>query len=267
MKKPDWKKVEDYDYTKKLGRTGWAWEFLRRNPKYRKDYESHQKGHFKDVTYEPPKQPGETNQHWMKRCALEEDVVPRTIRPEQTLAWKWGLKYSLYDPSFNALELAEKGTPVKIKTDVEPIIIKKWDDVSAVPVEELPVRIGDKDGADVITAIRRDRLLVLLDVTGPIKPQLDVVRHHFKQAKAELPPEAKKGFSGKPKASVFLKGIRALDGREAKVSKIKIGKILFVKEQEADIGVKIHDCIESAIKNREFGYKAIARRRTPLLKT
>lgn len=34
---PTW--PEDYAYTKSLGREGWAWEFVRRNPEYRKDWE------------------------------------------------------------------------------------------------------------------------------------------------------------------------------------------------------------------------------------
>ena len=32
----DWRKKEDYDYTDTLSPEGWAWEFLRRLPEYRK---------------------------------------------------------------------------------------------------------------------------------------------------------------------------------------------------------------------------------------
>jgi hypothetical protein len=34
----DWKNEEDYDYTEKHTPELWAWEFLRRNPDYRKDW-------------------------------------------------------------------------------------------------------------------------------------------------------------------------------------------------------------------------------------
>ena len=36
---PDWRNEDDYERTKTLSAEGWAWEFLRRNPEYRKDYE------------------------------------------------------------------------------------------------------------------------------------------------------------------------------------------------------------------------------------
>lgn len=37
---PDWRDVTAYAYTKDLTREGWAWEFLRRNPAFRKDLAS-----------------------------------------------------------------------------------------------------------------------------------------------------------------------------------------------------------------------------------
>ena len=33
----DWRRRESYRYTAALPRRGWAWEFLRRNPDYRRD--------------------------------------------------------------------------------------------------------------------------------------------------------------------------------------------------------------------------------------
>ena len=37
---PDWRNPRDYAYTKRLNYCQWAWEFLRRNPKYREWWES-----------------------------------------------------------------------------------------------------------------------------------------------------------------------------------------------------------------------------------
>jgi len=34
---PDWRNAEAYAYTAGLGHEGWAWEFLRRNRRYRAD--------------------------------------------------------------------------------------------------------------------------------------------------------------------------------------------------------------------------------------
>ena len=38
MTKKDWRNKAVYDYTNDLDLNGWAWEFLRRNPEYRKDW-------------------------------------------------------------------------------------------------------------------------------------------------------------------------------------------------------------------------------------
>jgi hypothetical protein len=35
---PDWRRRETYEYTRGLPRRGWAWEFLRRNPDYRREW-------------------------------------------------------------------------------------------------------------------------------------------------------------------------------------------------------------------------------------
>ena len=37
--KRDWRNSKDYEFTKELGPELWAWQFLRRNPAYRKDYD------------------------------------------------------------------------------------------------------------------------------------------------------------------------------------------------------------------------------------
>jgi hypothetical protein len=36
--KPDWRKPCDYDFCENLDMSGWAWEFLRRNPRYLDDW-------------------------------------------------------------------------------------------------------------------------------------------------------------------------------------------------------------------------------------
>ena len=39
-RKPKWKKRKSYAYTEEFNNAQWAWEFLRRNPDYRKDWKS-----------------------------------------------------------------------------------------------------------------------------------------------------------------------------------------------------------------------------------
>ncbi len=58
VKKPNWKNDTDYNYTKRLDGPGWAWEFLRRNPDYRNDYDDLIAGQIVGPFYEPPKENG-----------------------------------------------------------------------------------------------------------------------------------------------------------------------------------------------------------------
>lgn len=46
--KADWRDPENYRWMTSLPRTAWAWEFLRRNPKYGSDYASHVADHPPD---------------------------------------------------------------------------------------------------------------------------------------------------------------------------------------------------------------------------
>ena len=86
MKNPDWRKDEDYAYTKKLGNAGWAWEFLRRNDEYKKSWEAFrlQASEYKKEfglewreerstwLYDPPLSEGETPNEWLQRCIESE---------------------------------------------------------------------------------------------------------------------------------------------------------------------------------------------------
>jgi hypothetical protein len=40
-RRPDWRDPANYEYTRDLTREGWAWELLRRNPKYRRAWDVH----------------------------------------------------------------------------------------------------------------------------------------------------------------------------------------------------------------------------------
>ena len=42
---PDWRNSKDYEYTKDLTPSEWAWEFLRRNPEFLDDCEALAEAH------------------------------------------------------------------------------------------------------------------------------------------------------------------------------------------------------------------------------
>ena len=255
MSKPDWKCAADYAYTKLLDPFGWAWEFLRRNPEYRSDFEALRCGELDEWVYDPPKEAFETDEQWFSRCGIKDGTNPQKFSPEQNLARKWGLWHRIYDPAKTADELKSIGTPVLFDVDVNPEFIVQWDHLNDIPVIEEP---------GGVTIVRRDRLLVVFDVTGPITPQLAKVKKKFSQARKSLSPNVTKiGAAGKPKVTAFLQGIRALDALMEGASNHEIGKEFF-GDDNSDIDVHAKNCIDSADRNMTFGYKAIARRRTPL---
>lgn len=255
MNKPYWETAGDYAYTKSLDRVGWAWEFLRRNPEYRKDFEALSCGEFDEWAYEPPKKTSETVTQWVSRCILENGSDPQRFRPEHNLARKWGLSDRLYHPAKRADELKNNGNPVQFDVDVDPEFIEQWEHLFDIPVIEEP---------GGVSVVRRDRLVVMFDLTGSITPQFAKVKKKFAQAQKNLYADVtKKGAAGKPKATAFLQGIRALDALGEGASNHEIGKVLFDDDQ-SNIDVHAKNCIDSAIRNMTFGYKAIARRRTPL---
>ena len=249
MKKPDWKCIEDYDYIDQEDPVVWAWEFLRRNRNYRDDYEALKSGALKEPFYDPPKKENETKKEWQHRC-IQSDVEPRIFPPAIYLPRKWGLKHRMRNPALNALELKAKDTSVEFEAEFRPIILKTWDQV-----EELPVY--DSELGDVL--ISDDKLVAVLDLTLPIPPQIKELKKVAEKSKV------KATGTMKPKATAFLQGIRALDGLDAEASPHEIGKVLFA-DDVANIDVKAHDCIKSAHKNAELGYRAIARRLGPIPK-
>ncbi len=255
MKKPNWEVEQDYNYTANFQPTEWAWEFLRRNPKYKEEYAVWHAGELGDCIYSPDKKKGETIRQWQMRCIDVLDVTPQMLSP----AGKWGLLSTFFDPTLTAPELATKGTRVKFNVDVTVERYELWDQLY-----ELPTIVDETNG---ITAIRGDRLVVALDLSGPMTPQVDQIKAHFKKAKSKISinTAASSTYGGKPKSTAFKQGIRALDALELGVSNHMIGEVIF-QGSKSDTNVAAHDCIKSARYNSSYGYRAIARRRTPIPK-
>jgi len=116
---PDWRKKEDYAYTKKLDGNGWAFEFLRRNEEYQADYqfvtdvyqELEQKygqldsktkaKWYADLLYWhhiPSLLADEGYDEWLHRIASQ-GMEPQRIALTQYIMSKWGLVKQLPDPS------------------------------------------------------------------------------------------------------------------------------------------------------------------------
>ena len=106
--RPNWKNDESYAFTEQLDRSGWAWEFLRRNPDYRADslkYRSilseliDEYGLYNDNGFQwdedprfmvehPPRHPQTGKEEWPPEC-----VEAERMRFDVWLAYRWGLQY------------------------------------------------------------------------------------------------------------------------------------------------------------------------------
>ena len=97
--------------------------------------------------------------------------------------------------------------------------------------------------------VRRDQLLVLFDLYVPIQKQLDFLKENVED----------RATINRPKAGMFLNNIRALDALSKGEKNHSIRDELF-PGNKANADVTVHNCITTAKNNRDYSYRAIARR-------
>jgi len=109
MKKPDWRNPEDYLYLKDLKLNQWAFEFLRRNPEYIKDWNKLNKKYSQ---------------------IPEHAMVPRdVVKLECELSFKWGI-VELRDPErpYNDTDGHEHGIGFYPPGGFETVLMGKTDE-------------------------------------------------------------------------------------------------------------------------------------------
>lgn len=230
---PDWKSDADYDFTDKLSPEGWAWEFLRRNPRYRDQYkevravgsEYEQKyGPNKRkwpkeepaFIFTPPKKPSEAVKRWRTRCALAEGEPPKIVPMERYYAEKWGLRDQMFDPGLGV----EQGVRFHPPSDY-PRLLRTWDEVELYRDEEVT-----DDGGVVVRPID-DKALVAFELRLPLKKQVSEARRRLKAWQDELVAHGRvKVEVSRSHEKKWRRYLRALDGEEAGASKTEIALTL-----------------------------------------
>lgn len=122
--RPNWQDPKQYGFTKDLGNDGWAWEFLRRNAEYAKQYDalpslpqaSTTSPLSPDYTspameYRPLRRPNEGLHQWRIRSVVE-GHDPITTSPRALFASKWGLLEPA-DPLKDATKQQVRFAPVE----------------------------------------------------------------------------------------------------------------------------------------------------------
>lgn len=288
---PDWRIASDYDYVDDLSLTALAFEFLRRNPEYRRDFRKYSKiegalaklhgpkpenyAEWKadwatGAIFDPPKLPDETHQEWRERALLESGG-PRQVWYEEWYTNRWGILSE---------ELPDPAKP--LKGDLKFDLTKGFPTFpDSHEVENYyPVKIG-KAGFPVPSPQAMGLALVGFDLEAPLVPQINAAKAELKKrqnlhkqshemgdrhAQLALSTSKAQNFKDGGFLNRFKGYIRLLDADLATddVSDTKIGEVLFgdvssniAKADPNSFAKKIWNQRMKAHQYRDIKYRAI----------
>lgn len=253
---PNWQMEEEYAFLDDASLAEWAWEFMRRHPAYRKDFEmSH--GTARDLAgpkiYTPPMAAHETEGQYISRMVAD-DINYRITTFSQQCANKWGV-IGMYDPSqpLSRPDLFQK-------TDHFPIVIDNLNDLEDFSLGE---DIYDSEGNGIGTrVIPFDGIsIVAFDLTKPLPDQLTEIRDKLEhlQKRSKKPLVEKESTSGQ--LSKWIRHLRVLDGlrSEPKGTYKRISEVLGVEKSSYDLETheKRGERYINAAKNQMKNYRKI----------
>jgi hypothetical protein len=274
---PDWKDAATYGYTKSYTKSlhfhCWAWEFLRRNPEYRKDFQHwcsiraeveskhgpisrlsrNQRSKIAELLhYSPPRCAGEDDQAWYQRC-FAENVDPWKLALNVALGRKWGL-YDLYDPDSHDcrhVKFRPRRT-VLVTTSLEQVV-----------EDAMVLKTFDGIGAASGQAKRgRRNVYARIDLSRDLSPQLGQVKREvaalqkLMRRESGLAVKITKAFSKN-----WQSYLRVLDARSSNAKWKEIAKCLFPKTvdkyPELKGQRKARDTFKQALKISAEGYRTL----------
>ena len=232
MSRPNWRIDEDYSFTETLTLEGWAWEFLRRNPGYRKDYENlcylleiieQDYGPLDGLSYRrqadvvpgafifvPERLVGESLDEWNLRCSLE--GTPREFWSLSVwCAKQWGIRGKMPDPFAE-----ETIKPKFIATPCHPKLVS---------LEECQNYFHDEYEPNY------PLVLVAFDLSLDLKKQSVEIRKSLSSIKKDLKKKYKSMFlSSTHQIGKFLQYLRALDADLENVKPKEMGGVIVFDE-------------------------------------
>jgi hypothetical protein len=174
---PDGRKIEDYGFMDGASNLVYGWEFLRRHPGYRADYEAYRsiidaaKAHVEKVMpyskwtkiYFPPMIPEDEGNYrrWLHRVIFEGKVDPEIVYANEFYPQKWGLKrMAPYDQPY--------GDAIKFlpSSAVFPVLIRSED-----AIEPFLEEMGG-DGTAMVNAVSTDKAILVFDLKAPRVEQM-----------------------------------------------------------------------------------------------
>ncbi|MGA8709216.1 MAG: DUF6499 domain-containing protein [Steroidobacteraceae bacterium] len=229
---PDWQNPSDYSFTAKLNDSGWAWEFLRRNAQYRKDYEK------------------VTTKLAVKASAVSHLTYGLTLdSPEADIRWDLGLHWWIFgpirDPSCDAHPRFLTGFPLQPDSIEIGTYFSRRPDHAGLEEATTPHEIPRVQRSEFAT--------LLFDLRKPWGAQGRRAQMIFTTRQTALSAVMKKTppHKGSHNWPTYL---RVIDAREAKQTSVQIAKVLladkFGNKSGSDPAKKIEKYWEQAKRLR-----------------
>ncbi len=228
---PDWRNLDDYQYTKGLTHKAWAWEFLRRNPDYRNAWQVWK--HDEKLRTPTP----------LELLTSEEIEVTQSIgnkhREEAVReAGKWGLLMPC-DPNVRA---------DTFQTEEGDFIWWRRDLLSA------SVFVLNKDHArETLRRLSLETELLAFDLRRPINQQLDQARILLRQLR-EFKEIKQRRVNTKAHKKLWPRYLQALDARNDGRPLKEIAVVFF---ENVSMTSKAGDFLKQAERLRDGGYRKI----------
>jgi len=234
----DWRLEGDYAYCQQLDLSGWAWQFLRRNPAYQADYSDFINlwRQLEDAYGAPP------NRDFFK---WKQD--PRAWRPEAEIT-ACGNEMC---PGENDQVLIECWLGAKWgfrKFPIDPAILLP----DALSWREFPIQIEAIEEGCITPS--PDTLALNFNLALPLSAQLEVAKHRLiaasnRRARAgELPPR-----NLREGGNIWMAQLRILDALAAGETMPKIAQALNLSA----VQVEAEKASQAAIAMRDGGYRRL----------
>lgn len=269
--KLDWRNAQDYEFTNQLTRDGWAWEFLRRNPEYVKEWDNalvkYQIDHGKYRDDLLPKitallENGEGSVNLIPGYSKEVNADNLLDKERRFLLYYANQLLKKEVPS----DISYKGARSKWGFCLDHLINPETDNPKTDP--DIPLfksfrYIYSRNNINRLPDLKEEEVVIVFDLSKRISPQLDYFKALLKEEQDDLKDSGKiKIRSGTNPLDTWTNHLRILDAKKENAANKEIAKIIFPKHENT-VGfdyagnTKVKDSYNAALKNVNGDYRKL----------